>query len=186
MVVGTLFAALFELGLLLWYQKIYASWGPFNVLLIAILVVGLTLLWSIRSDWFQIRKNRLAPRVFWIPAAGWLICILIGVSFAEPREYDGRSQMERSQAASSEINPSSTPRGSAYFFLRTAGMAGEAIGSFDCDDEGCLVMLLIIIVAVSVFASATIPHFWVVATMLLLTFMGVISLRELLYTDKKV
>ena len=65
-------------------------------------------------------------------------------------------------------------------------MAGDAITSFDCDDESCLVVLLVIVVAVSILASATIPHFWVVATMLLLTFMGVIALRELLYTDKKV
>lgn len=186
MVVVTLIAALIELGMLLWLEKIYAAWGPFNVLLIALLVVGLTLIWSFRSEWFQIRRKRLAPHIFWIPAAGWLICILIGVRYAEPLEYGGRSQLERSQAAAVEGNRSSSSAGRSYLFLRTADMAGEAVTSFDCDDEACLVMLLIIVVAVSVLASATIPHFWVVATMLLLTMMGVIALRELLYTGKKV
>ena len=186
MVVGTLFAAAIEIGLLLWYEKIYAAWGPFNVLLIALLVVGLASFWSFRSDWFQIRRSRLTTRVFWIPAVGWLICSLIGVTFEEPKEYGGRSQLERSQAVISEENQMPTSPRSSYIFFRTADMAGDAIGSFDCDDEGCLVVLLIIIVAVSVLASATIPHFWVVATMLLLTLMGVIALRELLYTDEEV
>ena len=156
------------------------------MLLIALLVVVLTLVWSLRADWFQIRRHHLAPRVFWIPAAGWLICIFIGVRFAEPLEYGGRSQLERSQAATLEGNQLSSPPRSSYVFWRTADMAGDAITSFDCDDESCLVVLLVIVVAVSILASATIPHFWVVATMLLLTFMGVIALRELLYTDKKV
>ncbi len=183
MTAGTLLAAIIQAGILLWFGKIYASWGPFNVLFVALLVVALTLVWSIRSDWFQNRKQRLSARIFWIPAAGWLICILLGSLYAEPREYGGRSQLERSQAAALDGNPNSRGSGNSYVFLRTADMAGEAIADFDCDDEACLVVLLLVVVVVSILATATIPHFWVVATMLLLTFMGVIALRELLYTD---
>lgn len=183
MVVVTILAALIQVGILLWFEKIYASWGPFNVLMIALLTIALAFVLSIRSDWFQMRKNRLSKRVYWIPAIGWLICILIGVRFAEPREYGGLSQLERSQSGISEQNPGSTRSGNSYVFWTTADFASEVIADFDCDDEACLVVLLVLVVAVVVLASATIPHFWVVATMLMLTLMGVIALRELLYTD---
>jgi len=184
MVAVTVSAAVLEVGMLLWYEKIYASWGPFNVLLVALLVVALTAVWSVRSGWFQIRKERLSARIFWIPTVGWLICMFIGTRFAEPLEYGGRSQLERSQAVVEEGGQVSSPQRS-YVFWRTADMAGEVIADFDCDDEGCLVMILVAIVVVSVVASATIPHFWVVATMLLLTLMGVITLRELLVRERK-
>ena len=184
MVAATLIAAAIELGLLLWYEKVYASWRPLNVLLVALLVVGLTLFWSLRSRWFQIRTSRLAPRIYWVPAAGWLVCILIGAQFAEPQEFGGRSQLERSQEINAAGNAGPTQRAGSYLFLRTADVASDAILSFDCDDEACLFVLLVAVVALSIFASATIPHFWVVATLLLLTLMGVITLRELLYTDR--
>lgn len=57
------------------------------------------------------------------------------------------------------------------------------LADMDCDGEECLVMILIVVVIASVLASAYIPHFWVVATLILLTLMAVISLRELLYND---
>jgi hypothetical protein len=184
MVIGTLIAALVELSLLLWYEKIYATWGPLNVMLVALLVVGLTLLYSFRSRWFQIRTRRLAPHIYWIPAAGWLVCILIGARIAEPQEFGGRSQIERSQEIDVAGNPGPAQRVGSYFFLRTVDVATDAIVSFDCDDDACLVVLLVAVVALSIFASATVPHFWVVATLLLLTLMGVIALRELLYNDR--
>lgn len=183
MLVITCAAALLQAGLMLWFGKIYASWGPFNVLIVALLAIALVLVWSIRSDWFQVRRSHLSTRVYLIPAIGWLICILIGIGFAEPREYGGVSRLERSQTVTSEEYQGLMSSGDSYVFWRTAGSAGEAISDFDCDDEGCLVVLLVVIIVVAVLASATIPHFWVVATMLLLTLMGVITMREILYTD---
>jgi hypothetical protein len=183
MIAATLLAAVVQIGVLLWFEKIYASWGPFNVLLVALLVVALTLFWSIRAVWFQLREQRLAPHIFWIPAVGWLVCMLIGISYAEPREYGGVSQLERSQATGLVAAQAVSRPRSNYAFWRTADFAGEVIADFDCDDEGCLIMLLVIVVVVAVIASATIPHFWVVSSMLLLTFMGVIALRELLFRE---
>jgi len=45
------------------------------------------------------------------------------------------------------------------------------------DDELCL----IVVVVLCIVGSATIPHFWVVGTLLLLTIMTIITTRELLY-----
>ena len=63
-------------------------------------------------------------------------------------------------------------------------MAGDVFVNLDCEDEACLVLLFVAVVVLAVFASATIPHFWVVAIMLLLTLMAMVALRELLYRDQ--
>ncbi len=179
----TLAAAVIEIGLLLWYRKVDAAWGPINVLLAALIVVVVTLILSLRADWFQYRRYRLAPIFYIVPAIGWLICCAIGVLYAEPAEYGGRSQMERAQVVETGETQRSPQPGAKYVFFRAGDMAGDVLFNLDCDDEGCLLVLLIVVVAVSVLASAAIPHFWVVATLLLLTLMALITLRELLYSD---
>ncbi len=179
----TLIAAFMEFWLLLRYRKVEASWGPINVLLAALIVVVVTLFLSLRSDWFQFRRHRLAPTYFIVPTIGWLICCTIGVLYAEPAEYGGRSQMDRTQTVELEGSQRSPGPGANYALFRAGDMAGDVLFNLDCDDEGCLLVLLIVVVAVSVLASAAIPHFWVVATLLLLTLMALITLRELLYSD---
>lgn len=179
-VLATVIAAGIELVTLFWFRKIEAYWGSLNVIFVALVVVALTLVLALRSGWFQIRRRRLATRVYVIPAVGWLICILVGIYFAEPIEYGGPTQLERSQAVPAVTN-SVVGRQTTYFIVNNMG---DAVTNLDCDDEGCLLVLLIAVVAISVIASATVPHFWVVATMMLLTLMAVITLRELLYRDK--
>lgn len=179
----TLIALFIEAALLIWYRKENASWGPLNVLVVALVVVMSTLFFSLRSKWFQIREFRLSPTIFVIPAAGWLICAMIGVRYAEPIEYGGLSPMERSQLVRSEGYWASTRAGTAFLLDNSDGV-GSAMLDMDCDGEGCLAVLLLIVVAACIFASANVPHFWVVATALLLTLMVVIALRELLYHDQ--
>lgn len=179
----TLIAAGLELGVLFWYSKQEASWGPVNVLLVALVVVVTALVLSLRANWFQLRRRRLSPYIFAIPTIGWLICMLVGVRFAEPIEWGGPTPLQRSQAARLENQRSPSGVGATHLAYDTVEIAGGAVTSLDCDGEGCLVVLLIAVVLMSVLASATIPHFWVVATMLLLTLMAVITLRELLVRD---
>lgn len=179
----TLFAALIEVGLLFWYRKETASWGPLNVLVVAVLVIAATLFFSIRAGWFQRRRNRLSPYTFAIPAIGWGICILIGISFAEPIEYGGRSPMERSRTVTAVTSAATTRQVRSRSVFTSLEFGGDALSGMDCDDEGCLVILLIAVVIVAVIASAFIPHFWVVSTTLLLTLMAVVALREVLYHD---
>ena len=175
--VVTILAIGAEFGLLLWYRKDLAAWGPINVLLVALFVVVGALVWSLRTSWFQVRRQRLTPRVFLIPAAGWLICLIIGINYAEPREYGGLSPLEREQMAGV------TTQRASWFLYEAFDFAGESLFAADCDGEACLVALLIGVVLLSILASAAIPHFWVVATMVLLTFMAVVALRELLYRE---
>lgn len=182
-VVITLIAALMEFWLLLRYRKVAASWGPINVLLAALIVVAVAVFLSLRADWFQFRRHRLAPAYFIVPTIGWLICCTIGVLYAEPAEYGGRSRMERAQVVDTEETQRSPGPAANYIFFRAGDMAGDVLFNLDCDDEGCLLVLLIVVVAVSVLASAAIPHFWVVATLLLLALMAIIALRELLYRE---
>ena len=178
----TLAAIVIEFLTLFLFRKETASWGPVNVLIVALVVVVVTLALSLRARWFQRRKQRLQTRVYVIPAIGWLICILIGVSFAEPKEWGGTSSLERSRAASTEAYVVSSR--TSYFFVDSSFELMDGIVSgLECDDEACLILLLIVVVAIVVLASATIPHFWVVGTMLLLTLMAVVTLRELLYRE---
>ena len=179
----TLFAVVVEMGLLVWYRKEGASWGPLNVLFVAVVAAAVTLSLSLRAGWFQRRRHRLSPYTFAIPAIGWGLCILIAISFAEPKEFGGRSPMERSQTVTAVSSSVSSPPVRSRATFEVLEFSGDALSGFDCDDEGCLVILLIAVVVVVVIAAAFIPHFWVVATTLLLTLMAVIALREVLYHD---
>ena len=89
--------------------------------------------------------------------------------------------MERSRTVTAVSSAASTR--SDGFFLNFLDVGGDALSGLDCDDEGCLVILLVAVVVIAVIASAFIPHFWVVATTLLLTLMAVVALREVLYHD---
>ena len=79
----------------------------------------------------------------------------------------------------SEAERMSAPRASDIFILDMISL------DFDCDDEGCLVLILIFIVVICVVASMFIPHFWVLAGHLLLTIMALMAIRELLVSEKR-
>jgi membrane-bound ClpP family serine protease len=57
--------------------------------------------------------------------------------------------------------------------------------NIDCDDEACLVLILVVIGVACIFASAAIPHFWVVATTILWVIMLLVSIRELIYVESR-
>jgi hypothetical protein len=90
-------------------------------------------------------------------------------------------EQSRTVTAVSSVATSDPVRSQSTF--RALEYSGDALSGFDCDDEGCLVILLVAVVVIAVIASAFIPHFWVVATTLLLTLMAVVALREVLYHD---
>lgn len=170
--VGATVAALVaEVVLLGYYRKWMAAWGPINVLVVALLVVLVAAWWMFRTDWFADRDRRSRPHMYVIPALGWLTCLSLGVYWAEPVEFGRLSPLERSQLAASVTYWSSTRSGDALGVFEFVSVDG-----FSCDDELCM----IIVVVLCVLGSAAIPHFWVVATLLLLTIMTVITIRELL------
>jgi hypothetical protein len=170
--VGATAAALIaEIFLLGHYRKWMAAWGSINVLVVALVVVLLAAWVMFRTYWFEDRDHRSRPHMYVIPALGWLICISLGVYWAEPVEFGSLSPLERSQLAASVAYWSSTRAGDALGVFEFV-----SVDSLSCDDELCM----IVVVVLCILGSIAIPHFWVVATLLLLTIMTVITIRELL------
>lgn len=182
----SIIALIWEIWLIFFFRKWNAEWFGVSVLLISTIVAIGTAILCFRSEWFQDRYERLSKRIFIIPAVGFAICALLGSYYAEPQGYGQLSPLEQDMLARSE-QYSQESRGSQFFYMmgRSASSSSSSI-EFDCDEEGCLVILLMIIVIVSVIGSALIPHFWLLATMLLLTIMLMVSLRELLFYKKRV
>jgi hypothetical protein len=164
------------------FQKWNARWGFINVFFFALLVVIVAWAVIFSTPWFQVRKKRLTGWVFLIPAFGWLLCVALGVHYKEP-DLSGLSRFERQEVLASGQTMSSNTNGGEFRILNF--VSDGASFDFDCDDEGCLILILLFVTVICVSASATIPHFWLVATLLLLTIMAGIALRELLYVEKQ-
>lgn len=164
------------------FQKWRAYWfGGLSVVAVAAIVGFIVALLGISMNWFQERRCRLSWWVFLIPFVAYGLSALLGVHFTEPRVSGARNL---------PIN-----QGSGYEYVWAATRVGQDaaaegfyyIGNginFDCDDEVCLVLILIVIAIACILASATIPHFWVVATTILWVIMFLVALRELLFTPK--
>jgi hypothetical protein len=170
--VGATVAALIaELYLLGYYRKWTAAWGPINVLVVALMVVLVAAWVMFRTFWFEDRDYRSRRRMYIIPALGWLTCVSLGVYWAEPVEFGRLSPLERSQLAISVTYWSSTRAGDTLGLFEFVSLDG-----LSCDDELCIIVAVVL----CILGSIAIPHFWVVATLLLLTIMTVITIRELL------
>ena len=69
-----------------------------------------------------------------------------------------------------------------YFLVNYADVGGLSLDIPDCNDEGCvwlLVIGLIFLVFILVIGSAYIPHFWLLSGALLLCIMALITLHDL-------
>jgi hypothetical protein len=185
----SLAAALLLSWLVLRYQKWYAHWSGVSVLAVALGAVLVVAYFGLRCRWFQERSYRLPGWAFAIPAAGFLICTATGMHYAEPWEWGGLSRLERSALAQSD-NYWLATRAYSRAGSGILDLAGDGGGSldFDCDAEECALLLLfvilVVIVVVAVGASATVPHFWVLSTAVLLTIMLIVAARELLYVPR--
>jgi hypothetical protein len=160
------------------YRKWQAQWlGCLNVVLVSVLAgfaigfIGLT------TKWFQDRRQRFSWWVYLLPLFFFALSAFLGIYYAEPQIKSARdlpiTQSANYQVAASDarINQSD-----GWGAVDIVGGAME----LDCDDEGCLVLILVVIGIACVAASAFIPHFWVVATTILWVIMLLITIRELL------
>lgn len=180
MVVATIVTAIMLSGILVWYGKWEASWGPVNILVVSALMVAITLVVGIRSQWFQRRQRRTRWWAFLIPLAGLILSVGLGLYSTEPKEFGGQT---RTNGFPSEADRWSATRASRIAIMGI-DIGGDLDMDIDCDGEACLLLLLILIAIVCVAASAFIPHFWVLAGHLLLTIMALIALRELLVSER--
>jgi NO-binding membrane sensor protein with MHYT domain len=155
-------------------------WGGVSVVTVAVIVGFVVALWGISMDWFQYRKARLSWWVFLIPFLFYGLSAFLGVHFTEPR-IEGTRSLPISQGGGYEYAWAATRTGQDAF-MNGVSFLGDGV-DIDCDDEGCLVLILLVIGIACVIASASIPHFWVVATTILWVIMFLFSLRELFCTD---
>lgn len=175
MVVATIATAIMLSVMLVRYKKWEANWGPVNILAVSAVMVAVTLVIGIKSDWFQRRRRRTRWWVFLIPLAGLILSVGLGLYATEPQELGRQTRAGGS--------PSDTDRPGQIAFIGL-DMGDDLLMGLDCDGEECLLLLLILIAIVCVVASAFIPHFWVLAGHLLLTIMALIALRELLVSRR--
>jgi hypothetical protein len=120
-----------------------------------------------------------------VPVIGSLFCAGLGIYFSE-------TEVSSSPRSDLESTYQTQSRGSYIYhswFYADNFSSGLSISLPECDDKDCgylyLGILLIMLVVILVLASAFIPHFWVLATLLLGTIYGIIVLRELLFSPRK-
>jgi hypothetical protein len=179
MVVITFLSLIGQLAGVFLYRKWQAQWaGSLNVVLVAVLAgfaigfVGLT------TKWFQDRRQRFSWWVFLLPLGFFALSAYLGIYYVEPQiKSVGDFPINRSanyQYATPDARINQIDGRGAFDIM-------DGTLELDCDDEGCLVLILVVIGIACVAASAFIPHFWVVATTILWVLMLLIATRELLY-----
>jgi len=192
-----IFLSLTGLALIAWlyliweYRKWGARWGPINVMVPALIAAAVIAIWISRRNWFRERGNPTRWRFMIIPVTGFIVCAAAGIYFTEPIEVGGtvtrsgdRVENDRSTAAVNRRSPNyqydyGLTRASRFYLASSLFDLGEGAGSVADDvDEGCLLFLLVILVIVLIIGSFVIPHFWALATFVLLVIMALITYRE--------
>ena len=133
---------------------------------------------------YRERWERTPWWVFVIPLLGFVLCIFLGVYNTEPIELGGHTRLEKY-----DFSQTRAGRSNYFYFWQNTGRSSGSIDLPECTGKNCgyvyLAVLLILVVIVCVLGSAFIPHFWVLSTLLILTFMIVIASRELLFRERR-
>jgi hypothetical protein len=116
-----------------------------------------------------------------IPVIGFIVCAWAGIYFTEPIEPGGSvTSADRSQGRHSADyqNNFHLSRASEFFLWSSIWDIGEGAADAADGDEGCLLLMLVLLVVLLIAGSFVIPHFWVLATFVLLVTMAIFSYRE--------
>jgi hypothetical protein len=165
------------------------------------LLVAAILIWRItRLNWFHDRGTPTRLRFKILPIIAFILCAGLGIYFTEPLESGGSITRSGNPAQSGGPAPTGNRRSSTYQYdcSRTraggsylwsalfdlGGGAGDvAVGAGDLD-EGCVILLLVALVVMLIVGSVLIPHFWALATFLLLVIMAMVAYREWRFGEK--
>ena len=189
-VAATIVAIIAEAYFLFQYQKWTAIWwGGVPVIVIAVICIGAILYGGVTMRWFQNRARRTYWWVFALFFFGWIVSAYVGMYNTEPIELGAWSRLERQNYS---YNYNLTRAGRSTFFDSSSSSSSSSTFDFSsaasgCSDDDCgallLFIVIVVIVIICIMGSAFIPHFWVVATCMLLTAMALVTLRELLVVD---
>lgn len=158
------------------YNKITASWGNVNVVVVGVLasiVFGAIIL---ATEWSRDQDFRTPNWVYGITIAGIILSLVSGIYFAEPdwRHANGDYRQEDTRGYVMYQSYHST------YISSGSGGGGSSV---QCTGKSCgyaaLAIILIIIILSIVIMSATIPHFWVAGVMVLLTVLILMWIQDL-------
>ncbi len=174
MVVVTALLFFIFLFFVLRLHKLASTWDGLPVVIPTLLMIGVVTWIVTRSSWFKNQNLRTPRRIFVVPVLGIILSMLLGISFAE----------DWSSAAWSAVEGTRTsPQGSSEPVDFVADFDGSIFELAECDDEGCEVLFLVIVLFVltllMVVGSAFIPHFWFLSGSVLLTILLLITLHEI-------
>lgn len=180
---GTFLATVFTTYLIFKYDKwTHTLFFGLSAVVIG-LIVSCIMAWIFLSTtWFQ---ERYWDTPFWwygLVIVGILFAAGLGIYFTEPVEYGGPTQWDMDARGRPYHYEGTRIHASPLFYSSSSNSSGSSFGSgfsFDCDEDACIGIIIIAIVVILVIASATTPHFWVAATIILCTLLLIISIREI-------
>ncbi len=177
-----------ETYLLIHFDKWEAQWGSFNVLLLGLIVAVIGAVLLIKTRWFQYRPIRTPGWIIATPLIAFVICALLGVYYAEPGKRARGENYSGSDYRWTDTRGSRTGIADTWLYSDT-GDTLSWIGMPDCDGDECgylvLGLVILLVAIICVIGSALIPHFWIVATLLLLAIVMVQTARELIFSPHK-
>ena len=166
------------LVLYLYYDKFNAEWFGINVIYVSAMAAFLTGIVIVRFRWFQNRFLSTPMKMYIILIGGFLLSTFLGIYLTEPVS---RVNMSDEEVQFYQYSRSRAGGYYLYYFGDTVDLGANIaadVADTDLDGEAVVILFLTVLVLVLIFASAVIPHFWVLAGVVLITVMG-----TLLYKD---
>ena len=158
-------------------HKVEAKWGQFPVIIPTFAAMGVLAWFILKTLWFK-RPDWLTPMgIFLIPAVGFVLTLVFGLSRTEDLSQINLLRQDPGQIRSPGL------------VAEDALAVGTRLGSYvtyldapSCSDEQCtvyLVIALIILTLVLVIGAAIIPHFWLLSGSIFLMIMLLITIHDL-------
>jgi hypothetical protein len=174
MFIATAAAALIFFYFVLKLHKIEATWGGLPVIIPAGIVVVIGTLIVLNTSWFQDQHLPTPLWVFFIPAIGIALTLILGLQTENSRNLSWNAP---DQVVYNDFNPVASD------ILNSDFLFSGSDSSSSCDDDSCLAIMLIValvvITLVMVIGSAFIPHFWLLSGMVFLAILTIITIHEI-------